>query len=139
MYWANLISCAVIFYQSTITSLYYKNSWKLSFKKYGINCFCSSTITDTPTTKPSPLHFFYGARRSKLLSPEQKSNPAMHADCVHWCLPGARDAWNELLDTYIAFLSWATSVPFSSYSFFFFLLSSCNVQGVLWIQFSQEK
>ncbi|KAG6765460.1 hypothetical protein POTOM_029503 [Populus tomentosa] len=48
---------------------------------------------------------FNGARGGKLLSPEQKSNPAMHVDCVHWCLPGVRDAWNELLYTYIAFLS----------------------------------
>ncbi|CAK7325880.1 unnamed protein product [Dovyalis caffra] len=47
----------------------------------------------------------YGARGGKLLSPEQKSNPAMYADCVHWCLPGVPDARNELLYTYITFLS----------------------------------
>ncbi|EEF34065.1 protein trichome birefringence-like 30 isoform X2 [Ricinus communis] len=29
--------------------------------------------------------------------PKQKDNPADGADCVHWCLPGVPDTWNELL------------------------------------------
>ncbi|KMS99467.1 hypothetical protein BVRB_2g044640 isoform C [Beta vulgaris subsp. vulgaris] len=36
----------------------------------------------------------------KLWSPpteEQLANPKSYADCVHWCLPGLQDTWNELL------------------------------------------
>lgn len=33
------------------------------------------------------------------LTPEQVANPASYADCVHWCLPGLQDTWNELLFT----------------------------------------
>ncbi|KAJ3696351.1 hypothetical protein LUZ61_000056 [Rhynchospora tenuis] len=32
-----------------------------------------------------------------LLTPEQLANPVSYADCVHWCLPGLQDTWNELL------------------------------------------
>ncbi|XP_041023843.1 protein trichome birefringence-like 35 [Juglans microcarpa x Juglans regia] len=31
------------------------------------------------------------------LRPEQLSNPASYSDCIHWCLPGVPDVWNELL------------------------------------------
>ncbi|KAL0003432.1 hypothetical protein SO802_017213 [Lithocarpus litseifolius] len=31
------------------------------------------------------------------LTPEQIANPYSYADCVHWCLPGLQDTWNELL------------------------------------------
>ncbi|KAL3653443.1 Protein trichome birefringence-like 33 [Castilleja foliolosa] len=31
------------------------------------------------------------------LTPEQLANPVNYADCVHWCLPGIQDTWNELL------------------------------------------
>lgn len=31
------------------------------------------------------------------LTPERIANPASYADCVHWCLPGLQDTWNELL------------------------------------------
>ncbi|CAK7325879.1 unnamed protein product [Dovyalis caffra] len=43
----------------------------------------------------------YTAVEGKLLSPEQKSDPLNYADCLHWCLPGLPDTWNELLYTYI--------------------------------------
>ncbi|KAF9598174.1 hypothetical protein IFM89_025791 [Coptis chinensis] len=33
------------------------------------------------------------------LTPEQIANPVTYADCVHWCLPGLQDTWNELLYT----------------------------------------
>ncbi|GKU92181.1 hypothetical protein SLEP1_g5944 [Rubroshorea leprosula] len=33
------------------------------------------------------------------LTEEQLANPASYADCVHWCLPGLQDTWNELLFT----------------------------------------
>ncbi|TYH32822.1 hypothetical protein ES332_D13G016700v1 [Gossypium tomentosum] len=31
------------------------------------------------------------------LTAEQLANPVSYADCVHWCLPGLQDTWNELL------------------------------------------
>ncbi|KAG6482856.1 protein trichome birefringence-like 33 [Zingiber officinale] len=31
------------------------------------------------------------------LTPQQIANPVSYADCVHWCLPGLQDTWNELL------------------------------------------
>ncbi|KAM0839937.1 hypothetical protein ACQ4PT_059981 [Festuca glaucescens] len=33
------------------------------------------------------------------LTPEQIADPRTYADCVHWCLPGLQDTWNELLYT----------------------------------------
>lgn len=36
-------------------------------------------------------------------TPEQLANPASYADCVHWCLPGLQDTWNELLYTKLFF------------------------------------
>nr|XP_016491276.1 PREDICTED: protein trichome birefringence-like 34 [Nicotiana tabacum] len=34
------------------------------------------------------------------LTEEQIANPNSYADCIHWCLPGVPDVWNELLYTY---------------------------------------
>ncbi|GMJ11873.1 TRICHOME BIREFRINGENCE-LIKE 33 [Hibiscus trionum] len=31
------------------------------------------------------------------LTPVQLANPVSYADCMHWCLPGLQDTWNELL------------------------------------------
>ncbi|XP_010922635.1 protein trichome birefringence-like 34 [Elaeis guineensis] len=35
------------------------------------------------------------------LTKEQLENPSSFADCIHWCLPGVPDVWNELLYAYI--------------------------------------
>lgn len=35
------------------------------------------------------------------LKEDQISNPSSYADCIHWCLPGVPDVWNELLYAYI--------------------------------------
>ncbi|RZC71911.1 hypothetical protein C5167_035066 [Papaver somniferum] len=35
------------------------------------------------------------------LTQEQISNPTSYSDCIHWCLPGIPDTWNELLYAYI--------------------------------------
>ncbi|KAJ6718065.1 PROTEIN ESKIMO 1-LIKE [Salix purpurea] len=43
----------------------------------------------------------YTIRQGKVLSPEQKADPATYADCIHWCLPGLPDTWNEFLYTRI--------------------------------------
>ncbi|KAL3654891.1 Xylan O-acetyltransferase 1 [Castilleja foliolosa] len=43
----------------------------------------------------------YTINKGKLLTPEQKADPAKYADCLHWCLPGVPDTWNELLYAHI--------------------------------------
>ncbi|XP_061376621.1 protein trichome birefringence-like 28 isoform X2 [Gastrolobium bilobum] len=43
----------------------------------------------------------YTIRQGKMLSPEQQADPATYADCIHWCLPGLPDTWNEFLYTMI--------------------------------------
>ncbi|MBA0871869.1 hypothetical protein Goshw_000955 [Gossypium schwendimanii] len=39
----------------------------------------------------------YTIRQGKMLTPEQQADPATFADCIHWCLPGLPDTWNEFL------------------------------------------
>lgn len=41
----------------------------------------------------------FGERKGKLLTKEQRSDPKNYADCIHWCLPGVPDTWNEILYT----------------------------------------
>ncbi|PWA55037.1 PMR5 N-terminal domain, PC-Esterase, Protein trichome birefringence-like 28/ESKIMO 1 [Artemisia annua] len=43
----------------------------------------------------------YTIRQGKMLTDEQKADPNTYADCIHWCLPGLPDAWNEFLYTRI--------------------------------------
>ncbi|KAA8534060.1 hypothetical protein F0562_031747 [Nyssa sinensis] len=43
----------------------------------------------------------YTIRQGKMLNDEQKADPANFADCIHWCLPGLPDTWNEFLYTRI--------------------------------------
>ncbi|KAL9418606.1 hypothetical protein AB3S75_036541 [Citrus x aurantiifolia] len=43
----------------------------------------------------------YTIRQGKMLTPEQQADPATYADCIHWCLPGVPDTWNEFLYTRI--------------------------------------
>ncbi|KAL6534436.1 Protein trichome birefringence-like 35 [Orobanche hederae] len=31
------------------------------------------------------------------LGPEKLADPSKYSDCIHWCLPGVPDTWNELL------------------------------------------
>lgn len=31
------------------------------------------------------------------LSPQKLADPSTYSDCIHWCLPGVPDIWNELL------------------------------------------
>lgn len=43
----------------------------------------------------------FGERRGKLLTKEQRADPKNFADCIHWCLPGLPDTWNEILYAYL--------------------------------------
>ncbi|OIT03653.1 PREDICTED: protein ESKIMO 1-like [Nicotiana attenuata] len=48
----------------------------------------------------------YITRYGKTLTPEQQADPATYADCIHWCLPGLPDTWNEFLYSRIISHSW---------------------------------
>ncbi|XP_010554669.1 PREDICTED: protein ESKIMO 1-like [Tarenaya hassleriana] len=39
----------------------------------------------------------YTIRQGKMLTAEQQADPTTYADCIHWCLPGLPDTWNEFL------------------------------------------
>ncbi|KAJ6432501.1 hypothetical protein OIU84_019690 [Salix udensis] len=43
----------------------------------------------------------YTTRQGQLLTEEQQADPKIYADCIHWCLPGLPDTWNEFLYTHI--------------------------------------
>ncbi|ONK62476.1 uncharacterized protein A4U43_C07F4280 [Asparagus officinalis] len=45
-------------------------------------------------------------RQGKMLTPEQQADPENFADCIHWCLPGLPDTWNEFLYARIASQPW---------------------------------
>jgi len=47
-------------------------------------------------------------RQGKMLTPEQQADPANFADCIHWCLPGLPDTWNEFIYARIASQPWDT-------------------------------
>ncbi|XP_041023798.1 protein trichome birefringence-like 3 isoform X1 [Juglans microcarpa x Juglans regia] len=38
----------------------------------------------------------YTETGGKVLTDEQKADPLHHADCIHWCLPGVPDTWNQI-------------------------------------------
>ncbi|KAK4755435.1 hypothetical protein SAY87_009192 [Trapa incisa] len=39
----------------------------------------------------------YTETGGQLLTEGQKADPLHHADCIHWCLPGVPDTWNQIL------------------------------------------
>ncbi|XP_071734399.1 xylan O-acetyltransferase 1 [Rutidosis leptorrhynchoides] len=76
-----------------------------------------TAATDVIKSMKLPVHFLnitslseyrkdahtsvYTIRQGKMLTDEQKADPNTYADCIHWCLPGLPDAWNEFLYTRI--------------------------------------
>ncbi|PKI51458.1 hypothetical protein CRG98_028169 [Punica granatum] len=38
----------------------------------------------------------YTETGGQVLTEEQKADPLHHADCIHWCLPGIPDTWNQI-------------------------------------------
>ncbi|OMO85034.1 hypothetical protein CCACVL1_10470 [Corchorus capsularis] len=38
----------------------------------------------------------YTETGGRLLTDEEKADPKRHADCIHWCLPGLPDTWNQI-------------------------------------------
>lgn len=67
---------------------------------------CLLNITTISEYRKDAHTSIYTTRQSQMLTQEQQANPAIYADCIHWCLPGLPDTWNELLYTYIMSRSW---------------------------------
>ncbi|XP_028792761.1 protein ESKIMO 1-like [Neltuma alba] len=70
--------------------------------KVGVNFLNITTLSEYRKDAHTSV---YTIRQGKILTPEQQSNPATFADCIHWCLPGLPDTWNEFLYTRILSLS----------------------------------
>lgn len=64
----------------------------------------------------------YTIRQGKMLTPEQQADPTTYADCIHWCLPGLPDTWNEFIYTRIISHSWPSKTSTCHYYFFFIFL-----------------
>ncbi|GMP51270.1 hypothetical protein CsSME_00017561 [Camellia sinensis var. sinensis] len=43
----------------------------------------------------------YNELGGQLLTDEQKTDPLRYADCIHWCLPGVPDTWNQIFLAYL--------------------------------------
>jgi hypothetical protein len=66
----------------------------------------------------------YTIRQGKMLTPEQQADPATYADCIHWCLPGLPDTWNEFLYTRIISRTWPLGIGINTCEAFFFVFFS---------------
>lgn len=79
------------------------------------------------------------------LTPEQLANPTSYADCVHWCLPGLQDTWNELLFAKLFYPWWGKTwnklrpmcILLHCWSFIFFVLQTLMMYELHWF-FSLE-
>ncbi|KAG8647764.1 hypothetical protein MANES_09G107400v8 [Manihot esculenta] len=43
----------------------------------------------------------YTENGGKVLTEKEKADPLRHADCIHWCLPGVPDTWNQIFLAYL--------------------------------------
>ncbi|CAN6470398.1 unnamed protein product [Victoria cruziana] len=43
----------------------------------------------------------YTEFKGKIMTAEHWAQPQLYADCIHWCLPGVPDTWNQLFLTYL--------------------------------------
>lgn len=87
------------------------------FSAVGTDYRLFSVVENVTQSLKVPIHFLnitalseyrkdahtsvYTIKQGKLLTREQQSDPANFADCIHWCLPGLPDTWNEFLYTHI--------------------------------------
>ncbi|KAI4372917.1 hypothetical protein MLD38_011098 [Melastoma candidum] len=54
-------------------------------------------ITSLSESRKDAHTSVYTIRQGKKLTPEQMADPQNFADCIHWCLPGLPDTWNEFI------------------------------------------
>lgn len=68
------------------------------FMKVPVHFLNITTLSEYRKDAHTSVHTI---RQGKMLTPEQQADPATFADCIHWCLPGLPDTWNEFLYTKI--------------------------------------
>jgi hypothetical protein len=66
--------------------------------KVGVHFINITTLSEYRKDAHTSVHTI---RQGKMLTKEQQADPATYADCIHWCLPGLPDTWNEFLYTRI--------------------------------------
>lgn len=74
-----------------------------SIYRVPVNFIDITTLSEYRKDAHTSIHTI---RQGQLLMPEQKANPKVYADCIHWCLPGLPDTWNELLYARIVSQPW---------------------------------
>ncbi|PUZ66457.1 hypothetical protein GQ55_3G309700 [Panicum hallii var. hallii] len=65
-----------------------------SMKKVPVHFINITALSEIRKDAHTSVHTL---RQGKLLVAEQKANPRKFADCIHWCLPGVPDTWNEFV------------------------------------------
>ncbi|KAK3139027.1 hypothetical protein QOZ80_5AG0376740 [Eleusine coracana subsp. coracana] len=65
-----------------------------SMKKVPVHFINITALSEIRKDAHTSVHTL---RQGKLLTAEQKANPRKFADCIHWCLPGVPDTWNEFV------------------------------------------
>ncbi|EOA28626.1 hypothetical protein CARUB_v10024847mg [Capsella rubella] len=89
----------------------------MQFSAVGTDYRLFSAVENVTQSLKVPIHFLnitalseyrkdahttvYTIKQGKLLTRDQQADPAKFADCIHWCLPGLPDTWNEFLYTHI--------------------------------------
>ncbi|XP_020578909.1 protein trichome birefringence-like 28 [Phalaenopsis equestris] len=81
--------------------------WRLFYAAARVISSMKTAVTFVNITALSELRkdghtSVHTIRQGKLLTAEQKADPRNYADCIHWCLPGLPDAWNQFVYGYIA-------------------------------------
>ncbi|KAL6642103.1 hypothetical protein ACP70R_020284 [Stipagrostis hirtigluma subsp. patula] len=69
-----------------------------SMKRVPVTVIDITKMSDSRKDAHTGLYTF---QQGKLLTPKQKAQPEKFADCIHWCLPGVPDVWNQILYTRI--------------------------------------
>ncbi|KAJ0249095.1 PMR5 N-terminal domain-containing protein [Hirschfeldia incana] len=112
------IKCALETTPILSTSIVFNAATKYRlFSQVGTDYRLFSAVGNLTQSTKVPIHFLnitglseyrkdahtsvYTTRQGKLLTREQQTDPASYADCLHWCLPGLPDTWNEILYTHI--------------------------------------
>ncbi|KAL6541613.1 Xylan O-acetyltransferase 1 [Orobanche gracilis] len=65
-----------------------------SMKKVPVHFLNITTLSEYRKDAHTSVHTI---RQGKMLTPQQQAEPSTFADCIHWCLPGLPDMWNEFL------------------------------------------
>lgn len=96
-----------------------------SMKRVPVSFLNITTLSEYRKDAHTSVHTI---RQGKLLDAEQQADPEHFADCIHWCLPGLPDTWNEFLYTkIISRLTWPRFLLTWSWkfsSFFLFIKNS---------------